>query len=280
MAPLYQSSRLSATIASAVTAARSVASEAFERFSADGTLDAIRTTLASAQRTLVEQLDLAGTLDSLNRRLLPPNLRSVADQINATDVWDFLTEEGIPLYRVPRASVAVRLLTAPTHAARRRVLTTHSHQIVEDCAEVLAGCTSEDVREFVEFAHDGLRALNAGAHRSAQALFTVTLDTLITALAPNRQQRQTLTKKKRGADVPDAIDEMDVHTALVWLAVWNGHLEFWVKNGDQIPFDYSRHATVHAVSRRQYSKRNCVQSLMLLTSLISWADDNAARTKH
>lgn len=255
--------------------ARSSVLDVVELWSADGTLDALRSTLGNFQRTFAEQLDLSGALGGLNRRLLPPNLRDAADQISADDVWSFLTEEGIPLYRIPRASVATRLLQAPTHAARRRVLTTHFRQILEDCDEALAECTSDDMRPFVEFARDGLRAVNAGAHRSAQAVFTVTIDTLVTALVPNQQERRALTKKKPGTAVPDLIEEMDVHTALVWLAVWNGHLEFWVKNGDAIPYDFSRHATVHAVSRRQYSKRNCLQSLMILTSLISWADEHA-----
>lgn len=231
--------------------------------------------MASFQRTLAEHLDLAGTLGNLNRSLLPPNLRGAADQISAGDVWGFLTEEGIPLYRVPRASIATRLLQAQTHAARRRVLTTHARQITEDCELILAECTSDDMQPFVEFAQDGVRAMNARAHRSAQALFTVTLDTLVAALVPNLHERKALTKRRRGTDIPEVIEEMEIHAAFVWLAVWNGHLEFWVKHGDAIPSDYSRHATVHAVSRRQYSKRNCVQSLMLLTSLISWADEHA-----
>lgn len=275
MAPLYQSPGLTATIASAVAMARSAVTDVVKRLNADGTLDALRSILATSQRTLTEQLDLAGVLGGLNSRLLPPNLRSVADQVSAADVWSLLSDEGIPLYRVPRASVATRLLQASTHADRRRVLTTHSRQIIEDCSKALTECTSEDMLPFVDFAQDGLRAMNAGAHRSAQAVFTVTLDTLVAALVPNLRQRRALTKKTRGTDIPDVIEEMDVHTALVWLAVWNGHLEFWVKNGDEIPYDYSRHATIHAVSRRQYSKRNCLQSLMLLTSLISWADEHA-----
>ena len=120
MAPLYQSPGLTATIASTVAMARSAVTDVVERLNTDGTLDALRSILATCQRTFTEQLDLAGVLRGLNSRLLPPNLRSVADQVSAADVWSFLTDEGIPLYRVPRASVATRLLQASTHADRRR----------------------------------------------------------------------------------------------------------------------------------------------------------------
>lgn len=266
-------------MAPAAKMVQSILADAVARWNADGTLDAIQSVLA-AQWAFVAKLDLNGTLSRLNHELLPPNLKSVADQVSASDVWKFLAHEGIPLYRVPRASIAMRFLHAPTHSARRRLLTTCSHQIIEDCGKVLDGCVSGEMRRFVEFTQDGLCAMNAGAHLSAQAAFTVTLDTLITALVPDHDQRRVLTKKTHGTAVPDAIDEMQFHSALVWLAVWNGHLEYWVKNGDEIPSDYSRHASIHAVSRRQYSKRNCVQSLMLLTSLISWAEEHLIKNTH
>lgn len=65
---------------------------------------------------------------------------------------------------------------------------------------------------------------------------------------------------------------MDVREAFVWLPIWNAHEQFWKKNGDKVPYYYSRHTSVHDVSSRQFNKRNCVQVLMLVTSLIGYAD--------
>ena len=65
---------------------------------------------------------------------------------------------------------------------------------------------------------------------------------------------------------------MSMHEAMVWLPIWNAHEQFWKHKGDQVPRHYSRHASVHGVSSRQFSKRNCVQVLMLVTSLIGYAD--------
>jgi len=42
---------------------------------------------------------------------------------------------------------------------------------------------------------------------------------------------------------------------------------------------FSRHASVHGASKTQYSKRNCVQVLMLVTSLIGYADQLAKRSR-
>ena len=211
-------------------------------------------------------------LRGFNRALLPPNLRSHADEINAYQVHEFLEQEGIPLYLVPRGRTARRLLRAQGRSARRRVLGDCYESIVDDCAAVLDQADRAVVGEELGFALDGLGAMRAGHSRSAQAMFTVTLDTLIYRFYPDQATRRLITNRKKDADVPGAIDEMGVHEAMVWLPIWNAHEQFWKHKGDKVPNYYSRHASVHSVSSRQFSKRNCVQVLMLITSLIGYAD--------
>ena len=106
-------------------------------------------------------------------------------------------------------------------------------------------------------------------------MFTVTLDKLIYRFYPDQDARRLVTNRKKGADVPGAIDEMGVHETMVWLPIWNAHEEFWKHKGDKVPHYYSRHASVHGVSSRQFSKRNCIQVLMLVTSLVGYADQVA-----
>ncbi len=117
---------------------------------------------------------------------------------------------------------------------------------------------------------DGIRAIKGGSHAAAQALFTVTLDTLITKLIPDATRRSPITKRKTGHPVPAAIDDMGLRRVFVWLPIWNSHGKFWASKGHNVPSDYSRHASVHAVSRVLYSKRNCIQALMLITSLLGY----------
>lgn len=225
--------------------------------------------------------DLLGSLKPLfdpellrgfNRALLPPNLKDYADEIQAHQVHEFLEQEGIPLYLVPRGRTALRLLRAQDRSVRRRVLGDCYESIIDDCATVLERTDRSVVGDELGFALDGLGAMRAGHSRSAQAMFTVTLDTLIYRFHPNQSVRRVITNRKRGADVPDAIDEMGVHEAMVWLPIWNAHEQFWKHKGDEVPRHYSRQASVHNVSSRQFSKRNCVQVLMLVTSLIGYAD--------
>ena len=208
----------------------------------------------------------------LNRALLPPNLKGHADEIRASQVHEFVEQEGIPLYLVPRGRTALRLLRAKDRAGRRRVLGDCYESLMEDCAAVLERADHVAISDELSFALDGLGAMRAGHARSAQAMFTVTLDTLIYRFYPDRKARGVITNRKRGADIPEAIDEMGVREAFVWLPIWNAHEQFWKHKGDEVPRYYSRHASVHGVSSRQFSKRNCVQVLMLVTSLIGYAD--------
>lgn len=219
-------------------------------------------------------------LRGFQRNLLPPNLREHVEEVSARQVYDFLQEEGIPLYLVPRGTTAVRFLRAADHQSRRKVLSDRYGAIIEDCEEVLSRARHPSVRDEVLFVLDGIGAMRAGHTRSAQALFTVTLDSMIYRFYPERDTRTKITNRKKGADVPDLIDSMGVHQAFVWLPVWNAHEQFWKDKGDQVPHQYSRHASVHGVSKRQFSKRNCVQALMLVTSLIAYADrlDSEGRT--
>lgn len=211
-------------------------------------------------------------LRGINRALLPPNLRKHADEIRAHEVHEFVEQEGIPLYLVPRGRTALRLLQARDRAGRRRVLGDCYESLIKDCAAVLERMDHEVITGEVSFALDGLGAMRAGHTRSAQAMFTVTLDTLIYRFYPDRKARGVITNRKKGADVPEAIEEMGVREALVWLPIWNAHEQFWKHRGDTVPHYYSRHASVHGVSSRQFSKRNCVQVLMLVTSLLGYAD--------
>jgi hypothetical protein len=208
----------------------------------------------------------------LKLSFLPANLQDIGDEIRFSEIHEFIEQEGIPLYLVPRGRTAVRLLRATDRSARRRVLGNCFETLMDDCEAVLTNVTHPSLREEVSFALDGLGAMRAGHTRSAQAMFTVTLDTLIYRFYPDRSDRKAVTNRKKDADVPESFDEMGVREAMVWLPIWNAHEQFWKDKGDEIPRYYSRHASVHGVSSRQFSKRNCVQVLMLVTSLIGYAE--------
>ena len=73
-------------------------------------------------------------LRGLNRTLLPPNLRDHADEIQSSQVHQFVEQEGIPLYLVPRGRTALRLLRAQDRSARVRRLLRVNHRRLRYCA--------------------------------------------------------------------------------------------------------------------------------------------------
>lgn len=215
--------------------------------------------------------DLPG-VQELNKNLLPPNLRERSDEIDFGDVLEFLQEEAIPLYLVPRAQTALRLLRAADRPARRQILNDCFDSLIDDCEAVLEQVDHPDVETEVEFTLDGVVALRGGHTRAAQAFFTLIFDTLISRFFPDQNVRKDFTNHKANAAVPERLTAMGLRDVSVWLPVWNAHGEFRPNKGVPVPWQFSRHATVHKVSRKQYSRRNTVQSLMLVTSLIGHAD--------
>jgi len=209
---------------------------------------------------------------NFDRALLPPNIRDYAEEVRSYQVRDFLKHEGIPLFLVPRGRIAIRLLNARDRSSRRQILSDCYNQIIDDCAAVLEEIDHQTGGKEIDFVLDALHAMKAGYHRPAQAMLTVTLDTLIYRFFPDKDTRRSITNRTKDQDVPSVIDEMDIHAAMVWLPIWNAHLQFWKHKGDQIPYEYSRHASVHGVSTKQFSKRNCVLVLMLVTSLLGYED--------
>lgn len=224
------------------------------------------------RRTL---LPLADQVARLQRDLLPPNLRGLSDQITFSEVHDFLEVEGIPLYLVPRASIAERLILAKDHAARRAILGRRFDALVDDCEQLIEQSDHPVVATEVHFIKDGIGAIRSGHHASAQAIFAVTLDTLVSRFHTDREERKKITNRAKGGAMPDKLRNMGVRRAYVWWPVWNAHEQFWKHKGDRIPHDFSRHATIHGVSKTQFSKRNCVQSLMLVSSLVGYANQLA-----
>ena len=205
------------------------------------------------------------------RLLLPPNLRDYSDEVSPAEVLDFVEGEAIPMYLVPRGRTAIRLIHAETRSERRAILGDRYTTIIDDCADVLEACEHKIIRSEVEFAVEALEAMRAGYNRTAQGMLTVLLDSIVGSFYPGKEKR-TITNRKKEHDPPELLLEMSIRESLVWLPIWNAHEAFWPYKGDPVPHYYSRHASVHAVSRKQFNKRNCVQALMLVTSLLGYAN--------
>lgn len=215
--------------------------------------------------------------DWLHQVLLPPNLRGVKG-IDAVTVLDFVKDEGIPLYLVPRRSIAVSLLRAKDSGARRAILGRRSAEILSDCEAMLRTPNLTLLQSEIGFALEAIAAAQDGHHSAAQALASNTLDSMLRTLFRTDKARKKVTLHRRG-DTGEHLDDLDVQAACALTPVWISYEEFWESQGHPVPRKFSRHGSTHRVSSRQFSKRNAVQGIMLVASLAGWANEKESTAR-
>lgn len=208
-------------------------------------------------------------------KIFHENLKGLDGEVTIGQLLDLVKKDGIPLYAVPRSSIIDELLYADSSRERRDLLINYREMILEDCRNALNSVSSDYAQEKRFFILAGLDALEKGCMEAAQALFTNTLDTVHQNFwGTDTGSRIAISNHKEGSEVPQIIVEMDFRDAFVFTPIWNSHMKFYGHAGEEPPAEYSRHASVHGVSRRQYKLENCIQALMLVTSLLVYVDEN------
>ena len=216
-------------------------------------------------------------LESFKKRTkkFPENLMESGGNVTLKQVCELVKGDGIPLYAVPRMNTVLELVEADNGTDRREILVKNQESIFEDCKTVLNKVSSEYAREMRFFILAGLDALESGHAEAAQALFTNTLDTVHQNFwGQDSKSRRAVANHSRDSAVPEVILKMNFWDAFVFYPIRNSHMTFWVDKGDSLPVEYSRHASTHGVSQRQYKLENCIQALMLVTSLLVYVDKN------
>ena len=202
--------------------------------------------------------------------VLPSNLGDI--DVDLGRVSD-LVHEGVTLYGVPGPLLARRLLAAPDKARRRAILGRELVRVARDCTDALDACVAPETRESVAFARNAIAAVEDGHVAAGQALASNALDTQLWRwFSRNDYIVYTSHKKTSSEDV----DDWDVRTHMALGPVWAAHQQFAPGGTALIPGTYARHASTHAVSSRQYNRRNAAQALLLLTSLIVYANEEVA----
>ena len=210
--------------------------------------------------------------------VLPENLVALSEEVAWERFIDLVHEDGIPLYAIPRSDTVLKLVRADGLEERRSVLIECRKSIFEDCRSALNGLRSDYSQEMGEFVLSGLDALENGYSDAAQALFTNTMDTVHQKIRPDRDDRKDITHHAKGDEVPESFSDMSIGDNLIFAALWNSHITFWPHRGEESPAEYSRHASVHGVSRQQYNLENCIKVLMLVTSLLVYIDNFSQET--
>jgi hypothetical protein len=201
-------------------------------------------------------------LAKLAETIWPPNWKG-AGQPPAELLDRLLLDEGLCLAWVPPAPVLRGLFAADTPQTRRKIIGANWKRIALAAREELEQVTAPRLKDHIPFALKAVGAVLAGNHEAGQALAANLLDSILRREF-SRSDRHSITSQTDRLD----IDDYPPRLALVLGGIWGAHGEYWPDRGDQIPRRFSRHASAHGVSKRQYSRINATISVMHVTALL------------
>jgi hypothetical protein len=239
-------------------------------FSAIAAASRIAGEFAARQSTWLEHLGPA--IAAMRASFYPPNLRAI-EGIEFEEVEKVIMVDGIPLYGVPRTVTAEALVRADGASKRRDILGRRWKSISADCRTAIERCSSEAVAPYSPVAVAALDALDAGHTAAAQALAGSLVDAILSSYFG--KDRYKYTPSKNGTRTKDAYDEFGVRRFIAFAPMWQAYQKFFVEDGDNVPTTFSRNATAHTVSPRQFNRRNAVQGLMFVCSLLCRLDEEA-----
>lgn len=223
----------------------------------------LATAASSAAQALLEQqeqirVSVEGVLERWNRAL-PPNWP--ADRWR--EAFDLVRDTNWALVWVPRTEIVCELIDASTAADRDRVLLERADDIADDCTAHLQNITATSYEELARFALEASAAFRGGHAAAGQALAAGIVTTVIQHnLGYDRLADAALALAVDPANV--AFDAMRI--ALITSCVPDTLSSFWP--GDPVPTSFNRHASSHRVSNEQYTRRNAVVSLIMVSALL------------
>ncbi|MFF2632687.1 hypothetical protein ACFVR6_07400 [Microbacterium sp. NPDC058021] len=216
---------------------------------------------------------MKGVADFVGGRFpgLPPNWSGVSATVHfdEDELRSIILVEGIPLAWVPSAALIDRLLTAEHAKARREQIRNGWRGILRDCERAVGELPSRQARSHARFVSMSASAIRDGHYEAAQALAANLVDTLgrsfIKAQTVGYNWSLVTSKNQR-----PKLSKLALRAVMVLGPLAAGHADY--HPGDAIPRAFSRHATAHGVSPRQYTRVNSLFALMNATALLCWLE--------
>jgi hypothetical protein len=212
---------------------------------------------------------LGPSLERLRLAFFPSNLHPI-EGLRWEEVESVVMVDGIALYGVPRTTIAEALIRADSASKRRDILGRRWKAISADCRAAVEQCESEAVAAYAPIALKIVDALDAGYTEAAQALTGSLMDSMVNTYFG--KNRYLYTPDKRGKRTNAAYDEFTAHEYIALAPIWKAWQKYFPDEGLPIPYTFSRNATAHTVSTRQYTRRNAIQGLMILSGVIYFLD--------
>ena len=172
-------------------------------------------------------------------------------------------DEGLALAWVVEPELRVQIFSAQSKFARLHILSDHQESIVDHCCELLEDIDQPDLAEWRDFAVKVASALRGGYTAAAQALAVNLIDTMLIENFTYQGRGQKMSHGTRRHSTRFNIDaEKEIEQGIVYGGLWGMFLQFHSDSEDAIPHQLSRHATAHAVSKRQYRRVNSLIAFM------------------
>lgn len=218
-----------------------------------------------------QQVDsIAPTLKAIDfSKLYPPNWKSGNNILSFPDDLESIIADGIPLAYTPPYYVLEKIFAATSTSQRRKILSDNHKSIAKQCDYILDTIQEKELKQYLIFAKESVRVFNAGNWRASQALSTSILDSFLYKHFSKGDRAKMVDQKK-----PIDWKKFPVHLAFVIGAISANYGRYYPENGDKIPKKYSRHASAHGLSSRQYSRLNSLIALMTIVSLLKSVENS------
>lgn len=192
-----------------------------------------------------------------------------------------LLDEGLALLWVVEPELRVQIFSAQSKFARLHILSDHQESIVDHCCELLEDIDQPDLAEWRDFAVEVASALRGGYTAAAQELAVNLIDTMLIENFTYQGKGQKTSHGTRRHSTRFNIDaEKEIEQGIVYGGLWGMFLQFHSDSEDAIPHQLSRHATAHAVSKRQYRRVNSLIAFMhAVDYLCPWQEGKAEKAK-
>lgn len=242
-------------------------------FGLGGSFAKLAQQIADQQSTWLK--NIGPNLEWLKGSFYPANLRDI-DDLHLEEVEQVVMVDGIALYAVPRKTIAEALVRAAGAAKRRDILGRRWGAIAADCREAVTGCTKATVKPYLSVTLAAVDALEDGHVEAAQALVGSLLDSIVNSYFG--KDRYLYTPNQRTPNNA-GYEEFGIREYIAFAPVWQAWQKFFPKDGLPVPYTFSRNATAHTVSPKQYTRRNAVQGLMIASGILVFLNEQAARAE-
>jgi hypothetical protein len=214
---------------------------------------------------------------------LPPNWKSPDIEFPSIEELEELQlNQGLPLAWLPPNGVLRTLLALKTSDERSRLIEAESASILDACAAELARLNAGLTLEWRLSASEAVETMYAGQWRAGQALAAIAMDTGVEEFVIKGGYEHAVAQLESGKPSPPGTLPTSFPTwrdidyprvLLVMYGIWGSYKKFWVKRGEDVPAQFSRHGTVHSMSPRQYTKANALIAVMHLVGLLCVLDE-------